>query len=487
LDYKKAIQAIAPFPMYRLYNTKNGAYLYARGDADKAHVLNTWPEFEFTDGVPAFYASLTSQAGLTPIYRLYNTKNGMYLYTRGDADKAHVMSTWPEFEFTDGVPAFYASLTSQAGLTPIYRLYNTLNGMYLYTRSEADKVHVMSTWPEFEFTDGVPAFYAYITADSGPALYKYSGPDIPVGLWYYGKSDIQNSHFQIDANRPYNIKDSNENIIAQIDASSTTSVTYNDNGILEVSGSIASMIINSTINFDAADGDNSTIIFNVHRSNFVTSDWRGIIDQYRGKIKVQYYRGPDIYNGCDPTATSCPDVTQIWVVNTLPLELYTQGTAETSGTGNINHTKVMATSFRTYGYWYIENATKYVPMGFKIRSDGSSQFYGGYDWEIAHANITTSAKATRGMVAWYGGDIALTPYSSWSDGNTRSLTSYPWCQAVSDPYGNWYATHSSAIPAGNHMWGLIANGSVNLATNYGWDWQRIMKYYYTGISFNTLY
>ena len=96
-------------PIYRLYNTLNGAYLYTRGDADKAHVLNTWPEFEFTDGVPAFYASLTDN-GLTPIYRLYNTLNGMYLYTRGDADKAHVLNTWPEFEFTDGVPAFYASL-----------------------------------------------------------------------------------------------------------------------------------------------------------------------------------------------------------------------------------------------------------------------------------------------------------------------------------------------------------------------------------------
>jgi hypothetical protein len=147
-------------PMYRLYNTRNGAYLYTRGDPDRLHVLDTWSDFEFTDGVPAFYASLTTQSGLTPMYRLYNTKNGAYLYARGDADKSHVLNTWPEFEFTDGVPAFYASLTTQSGLTPIYRLYNTLNGMYLYTRGDADKAHVMNTWPEFEFTDGVPAFYA---------------------------------------------------------------------------------------------------------------------------------------------------------------------------------------------------------------------------------------------------------------------------------------------------------------------------------------
>jgi subtilisin family serine protease len=149
-------------PMYRLYNTSNGAYLYVRGAGDKAHVIGTWPVFEFTDGVAAFFAPLTAQEGLTPIYRLYNTLNGMYLYTRGDADMAHVIGTWPEFEFTDGVPAFYASLTAQEGLTPIYRLYNTSNGAYLYTRGDADRDHVINTWPVFEFTDGIPAFYAQL-------------------------------------------------------------------------------------------------------------------------------------------------------------------------------------------------------------------------------------------------------------------------------------------------------------------------------------
>jgi uncharacterized protein (TIGR02145 family) len=156
-------------PMYRLYNTKNGAYLYTRGDADRNHVTNTWPEFEFTDGVPAFYAPLVAQTGLTPIYRLYNTKNGMYLYTRGEADKNHVTGTWPEFEFTDGVPAFYASLMNNGdGTTPIFRLYNTKNGAYLYTRGTADRDHVLNTWPEFEYTDGVPAFYALVEAESEP-------------------------------------------------------------------------------------------------------------------------------------------------------------------------------------------------------------------------------------------------------------------------------------------------------------------------------
>ena len=186
-------------PMYRLYNTKNGAYLYVRGDADKNHVMSTWPEFEFTDGVPAFYASLSEQLYQTPIYRLYNTKNGMYLYTRGEADRNHVMSTWPEFEFTDGVPAFYASLIDNGeGAIPIYRLYNTTNGAYLYTRGETDRAHVTNTWPEFEYTDGVPAFYALtdvyiepLTVDIGTQTWMKH--NLNVGLIIKTNQDMSNN------------------------------------------------------------------------------------------------------------------------------------------------------------------------------------------------------------------------------------------------------------------------------------------------------
>jgi len=310
------------------------------------------------------------------------------------------------------------------------------------------------------------------------------GFEIPVGLWYYSASSINSSPFQIDANKPYNIKDEDGNLIAQIGANSTTSVTYADNGNLQVSGPIANTIINSTVNFDASDGDNTDLIFNVHRPS-------SSYDHYRGKIKIQYYRGLDIINSASAGSSN---VTQIWVINTLPLEQYTWGMGETTGTGNIEHTKVMTTIFRTYGDWYIQYATKYVPYGFKIRSDSGSQIYKGYDWETSYPNIQKAAQATSGAIATYGSEVALTPYSSWSDGRTRSFqerwgsTSYPWCQSVSDPYGKHPTMTTTELEAaGNHMVGLVANGSVNLAANYGWDYQRIMKYYYTGISLNPIY
>ena len=148
--------------IYRLYNTKTGAQLYTRGVADKDKILAKFSDFEFTDEAPVFYASLVAQSGLTPIYRLYNRRTGAQLYTRGVADKDKILAKFSDFEFTDGVPAFYVSLTND-GTTPIFRLYNRRTGMQLYTRGEADKNKILAKFHDFEFTDDGPAFYASLT------------------------------------------------------------------------------------------------------------------------------------------------------------------------------------------------------------------------------------------------------------------------------------------------------------------------------------
>ncbi len=145
-------------PIFRLYNKKTGVHLYTRGEADRDKILTKWDDFEFTDGAPAFYASLIDD-GTTPIYRLYNKRTGAQLYTRGVSDRDKILNKYHDFEFTDGAPAFYASLIDD-GNTPIYRLYNTRTGMQLYTRGIADKDKILNKYHNFEFTDEVPAFYA---------------------------------------------------------------------------------------------------------------------------------------------------------------------------------------------------------------------------------------------------------------------------------------------------------------------------------------
>lgn len=296
------------------------------------------------------------------------------------------------------------------------------------------------------------------------------GSDISVGLWYNSRDDI----FKIDANKAYNIrKTEGGEVVAQVGGDSTTRVKYESDGKLKVYSSIAETLIDGEVRFDATDGDNSNIIFNVYHD--VNYDG---YDHFRGKISVKHYHGEDIYNGNSGT------VTQIWVINKLPLEQYVWGMGETTGTGDSDHTRVMAVIFRTYGKWYIDNATKYKPMGFKIRSDSGSQIYVGSDREETYPKVRQAAEETRGKIVKYENEVALTPYCSYTDGKTRKLNGYPYLKSVKDPYGKKKGLKPGQD--GNHMWGLSAHGSLGYA-EHGKSWEWILKHYYSKVDISSEY
>ncbi len=110
ISFSVASEALNLTPIYRVYNTTTGSHVYTRGAAERDLTLNTWSDFIFVDGGPAFYASLKSQPGLTPIYRVYNTATGGHVYTRGAAERDLTLNTWSDFIFVDGGPAFYADI-----------------------------------------------------------------------------------------------------------------------------------------------------------------------------------------------------------------------------------------------------------------------------------------------------------------------------------------------------------------------------------------
>ncbi|MFZ2976084.1 MAG: SpoIID/LytB domain-containing protein [Candidatus Moraniibacteriota bacterium] len=430
-------------PVYRFYAPSTGDHFYTASENEKSIVTNTSQSGYLPEGI-AFYAYTTQFNGTVPVYRFYASSTGDHFYTTSESERDSLNNN-PQWGYTAEGIEFYAYTTQADGTVPVYRFYAPSTGDHFYTASENEKNNL---------------------------LLSELGPEIPVGLWNYGsRTALKDDPFKISANKAYNIKNRDGNIVAQIDGGTQTRVTYDSDSYLKAYGSVSETRSKNVFYFDAVDGDNSTLIFDVNRPS-------STYDQYRGKIKIQY-----------------TDSANLWVINTLPLEHYAWGAGEFTGTGPAEHSKVMSTIFRTYGYQYISwTSTIYVPYGFRIKSDSGNQIYRGYDWETTYPNVKVAAQATRGVIATYNGDVALTPYSSWSDGRTRSFEErwgskdYPWCRSVSDPYGkNSTMTTKQLEDAGNHMVGLIANGSLNLANNHNWDWQRIMKYYYTGISLNTAY
>ncbi len=294
------------------------------------------------------------------------------------------------------------------------------------------------------------------------------GPDISVGLIEYTKSDLKDSPFRIHANKNYNIRNKSGSVVASVAAGSETKVRYDSGNKLIAYGSIAEASISGEVVFDAADGNNSNLIFDINKPD-------SSYDQYRGKMKLRYYDGDG------------SDADRIWAINILPMEQYVWGMGETSGTGPADFTRVMTIIFRTYGYWKIEYGTKYAGQGFKVTATSSSQVYRGYDWETAHPKIKEAAGVTQGKVVMYKNELALTPYCSYTDGHTRDYPDddYPYLKSVKD---HKKGTKKGLKPGdgGNHMWGLSANGALGfVGDGKSWDW--VLKHYYSGVSITGAY
>lgn len=307
------------------------------------------------------------------------------------------------------------------------------------------------------------------------------GPEITVGLWSYTKDVLRNGDFKIEANKDYLIKNSSGETIATVDKETQTYVRYDSDNKFKVYHSVDTALYpTNLIYFEAADGDNSNIIFDVHKPS-------SSLDEYRGEIRLKLYDASGSSND------------RIWVINALPLEQYVWGMGEIAGTGDEDHNRVMTTIFRTYGYWKIKFSTKYSAYGFKVDATAGSQLYYGYNWETGHPRIKKAAESTWGRLIMYlndGGlnEVALTPYSSWTDGRTRSFkerwgsNDYPWCRSVKDSYGKHPSLSTATLEAaGNHMVGLSAHGSLKLATDYKKSWSWILNYYFYHINLRKAY
>lgn len=315
------------------------------------------------------------------------------------------------------------------------------------------------------------------------------GPEITVGIFNYVPGDLKTTSFSIKANTPFRVLDRDGKVKATIAADTKIRVKYlgDKNFNVYYSGTdVQITTLNREVRFSAEEQYKDEVVFDVSRPN-------SSFDRFRGSIRLRFYDSPEA------------DMDRVWVINKIPLEHYVWGMGEITGTGPEEYNRVMTTIFRTYGFWKIQWSTKYAAQGFKVDATSGSQIYYGYDWEITHDRIRNAAEVSRGTLVFYDGEVALTPYSSWTDGKTRryedghwghncadyrkkTSSTYPWLSSVSDDYGK-HPTLSKCELAerGNHMVGLSANGAVRMARDAGWDYQSILKHFYTGITLKKEY
>lgn len=172
-----------------------------------------------------------------------------------------------------------------------------------------------------------------------------------------------------------------------------------------------------------------------------------------------------------------PESGRLWVIEELPIEQYLYGIAETSNNTHTEFQKALATATRTYAFYHFSRNSKH---GGVFHVDAHyDQVYRGYASEQRMPNLVSAVNASRGVIATYNNEVAITPYYSRSDGRTRAWEEVwgggpiPWLKSVPAPYD-----------AGRTLWGHGVGMSARdalLRAEAGSDWQTISKYYYTGI------
>lgn len=410
-------------------------------------------------------------------YREYKEAKEKYAF-KDMKERLYYKSQYEKYRLYKKDPVKYQQYV---GLWDDYKLYRGYKNKYKPLKKYSKyKKYNQSKYGKSQYKSYGSAFYKagwerYKSFKNNEANLGGSalGPVISVGIMSYDKSYSKSHPFTFTANKNYRIKDKNGNIIRDVVSSTKTEVAYLGDGYLKIFGDSGTEVLAfEYVDLEPQDGNSDDMIFKIEPSPQLS------FNEYRGKIRVRHVDVKD----------------KIWVINILPLEHYVWGMGEITGTGDADYNRVMTTSFRTYGYWKIKFSTKYAVEGFKVDATPGNQLYYGYDWEKGHTEIRDAAIETRGRIAMYGDRIAITPYSSWTDGRTRSWVerwgseNYPWCVSVADPYGKHPTKSTATLEAeGNHMVGLSANGALKLAGDHNWDWDRIMKYYYTGINLNLVY
>lgn len=151
--------AAATLPVYRFYNTQTRTHFYTASEAERQHVLATWPHF-IPEGI-AFHAVKAERALIgNPVWRFFNTQTGTHFYTAFPSERAYVLATWPQF-VEEGV-VYRTPPTNESGTVKLFRFFNTETGAHFTTTEDDERDFVNSRLPMF--IDEGPTYSVYPAA-----------------------------------------------------------------------------------------------------------------------------------------------------------------------------------------------------------------------------------------------------------------------------------------------------------------------------------
>lgn len=286
------------------------------------------------------------------------------------------------------------------------------------------------------------------------------GPLIRVGIYH-----TQNI-ISIKNNKAWQIKDSNDTLLGSIPAEIEVNFFY-DNNTAKYSFDYNGKTIRT---------DSYLSLKNIEQGIFTITSYHDI-PSYNKNIDYNDFIG-------DLEIRHNDSKDRTWVIEILPMETYLKGVQETTNYDPIEYLKAMSVAARTYAAYHYDRTGKHKDEFFHVDST-YDQVYRGYVSMLLFPRVGEAVDATRGIVATYNNKVIVAPYFSWSDGRTRSFAEVwggdvPYLISVPTPYTQGRTLHGHGV-------GIDATDAKARAKKDGWTYDKILKYYYTGVKLEKIW
>jgi peptidoglycan/xylan/chitin deacetylase (PgdA/CDA1 family) len=165
-------------PVYRFYNVRAGVHLYTADETEKNTVQKNLSSIYRYEGV-GYWIDTSDPVNSSPLYRFYNFRQGVHLYTADETEKKAVQKNLSSTFRYEGV-AYKVSVAPTS--MPIYRFVNVRNGAHFYTATQGERDWIIADLASpytyegvgFYITGSIPAWSP--PAANGPTLQqKYRG------------------------------------------------------------------------------------------------------------------------------------------------------------------------------------------------------------------------------------------------------------------------------------------------------------------------
>ena len=149
-------------PVFEFFRTDTQTQFYTTNENERDAILENLPQYEF-EGISFVGVAPPEDGeditGLSPVYRFFNTISGVHLYTVDENERTFIEENLDNYVF-EGTP-YYSFDAQEEGTVAVYRFYNpTLDG-HFYTTSSAERDFFTES-PDYQIEGGADGIAFYV-------------------------------------------------------------------------------------------------------------------------------------------------------------------------------------------------------------------------------------------------------------------------------------------------------------------------------------